>query len=144
MCNSYLAGKKGMKYIMKGIKESRNEIQKWKRPKYFCCLWWSQWGQDKKHCWNRKGLWDLVVTVNECLCTHIKVRTEKRNHAGEREFQMDEASVCWRATPAAWSWGWDREECMSGQQWDDGHKIGEAGWRRAKKRFWKEQDAKYK
>lgn len=32
------------------------------------------------------------MTVNECVCTHIKVRTEKRNRAGEREFQMDEAA----------------------------------------------------
>lgn len=33
-----------------------------------------------------------MATVNECVHTHIKVRTKKRNRAGEREFQMDEAA----------------------------------------------------
>lgn len=33
-----------------------------------------------------------MVTVNKCVHTHIKVRTEKRNRAGDREFQMDEAA----------------------------------------------------
>ena len=68
-------------------------MQKWERPKYFCCLWWSRWRQDKNHCHgDRKGPWDLVATVNEHVRTHIKVRTEKRNRAGEREFQTDEAA----------------------------------------------------
>lgn len=30
-----------------------------------------------------------MVTVNICIHTRIKVRTEKRNRAGEREFQTD-------------------------------------------------------
>lgn len=32
------------------------------------------------------------MTVNECVCTHIKVRTKERNQSGEREFQTDEAT----------------------------------------------------
>lgn len=32
------------------------------------------------------------MTVNECVCTHTKVRTKERSQSGEREFQMDEAT----------------------------------------------------
>lgn len=35
MCDGYLASKKGMKYIMNGIKENRSEMQKRERPKYY-------------------------------------------------------------------------------------------------------------
>lgn len=32
------------------------------------------------------------MTINEGVCTHIKVRTKERNESGEREFQTDEAA----------------------------------------------------